>query len=126
MNRFRSFVPYVPGIELGPTIPNTRKGTVVHVQPPTAAVKCAAETAEVGWLVFPRWVEGAELRLVELARIEGFKRVASNAFNYEVQGTAGFETVRDLIDRARCYELEYSKLDDAVAALTALVDDHDS
>jgi len=50
-------------------------------------------------------------------------RLASNAFNYEMLGAAGFETVRDVVNASRCFQLSYGDLDEAVARLTALADD---
>jgi hypothetical protein len=48
--------------------------------------------------------------------------IARNAFNYEMLGEPAFATVRQIVDEARCLRLTYSKLDEAIAALDALVD----
>ena len=114
---------FEPAVELGPRIPKTRKGTVAHVRPTTESVERQNELAPARWFVFPRWVAGAPLSLEEISKTEGFAQLATNAFNYEMQGAAGFETVRSLVDASRCFELAYSGLDEAVAALTALADD---
>jgi HprK-related kinase A len=107
---------------LGPEIPGTRKGTVAHVRAPGESVRRAAETAAAKWIVFPRWKPGVELSLKELPRSEGFMRLATNAFNYEKLGATGFDCLKHLVEVCRCYSLEYSKLEDAVAALTQLAD----
>jgi hypothetical protein len=52
-------------------------------------------------------------------------RLATNAFNYEVLGIAGFATVREVVNASRCFRLSYSNLDEAVAQLTALADNDD-
>jgi len=114
---------FEPGVELGPRIPKTRKGTVAHVRPTTDSVHRQQEPASARWFVFPKWEQGAALSLVELPGLEGFMRLATNAFNYEVLGAAGFETVRDLVNASRCFNLSYSNLDEAVTALTELADD---
>ena len=49
-------------------------------------------------------------------------RLATNAFNYDTVGEAGFEAVRSLVDRSRCFQLVYSDLDAAIAALTDMAD----
>jgi HprK-related kinase A len=113
---------FAPGAEFGPVIPNTRKGTIAHMKPPTESVRRAHETAPVAWIVFPRWIAGAPLSLEEVSRTEGFMQLATNAFNYELLGEAGFETVRGLVDSARCLQLVYSNLDEAVAALSDIAD----
>jgi HprK-related kinase A len=116
---------FVPGLELGPIIPRTRKGTVAHVRPPADSVRRQHEVASVRWLVFPEWQAGASLSLQEIPQAEGFMRLATNAFNYEVLGIAGFATVREVVNASRCFRLSYSNLDEAVAQLTALADNDD-
>ena len=54
---------------------------------------------------------------------DGFVQVATNAFNYEIHGAAGFETVRDLVGACRGFRLTYSNLEEAVEALTAMADE---
>lgn len=113
---------YLPEADIGPEIPGTRKGTVAHVRVPAASVARAAEEAPPGWLVFPRWVAGAPLSLTEVPKAEGFMRLATNAFNYDLHGERGFESLKSLVDRSRCFRLEYSDLDEAIAALGEMAD----
>ena len=107
-----------PAAHIGPTTPGTRKGDVAHLRPPGSSVQEAGKTATASWIVFPRWVPDSECRLTELPKTEGFMLIASNAFNYELLGEAGFETVAGLIDTTRCFEFVYSDLNVAVDALT--------
>ena len=83
---------FAPEAVFGPTIEGTRKGTVRHVRPPRDSIDRAAETADTAWLVFPRWEAGANLSLAEMSPDEAFMRLASNAFNYDLQGERGFTT----------------------------------
>ena len=46
--------------------------------------------------------------------------LATNAFNYELLGEAGFRTVAKLVDQARCFHFVYSDLGEAIAMLTDL------
>ncbi len=107
---------------IGPSVANTRKGTVAHLRPPSGSIAAAQETAPVSWIVFPRWAQGADCVITELSKQEAFMQLATNAFNYELLGEAGFETVARLIDHAVCLELEYSDLQVATDALTDLAD----
>lgn len=111
---------FAPEAVIGPEIPNTRKGTIAHVRPPASSVLRAAEEATPAWLVFPRWVAGAPLSLVEVPKAEAFMLLASNAFNYELHGAPAFESVRDVISNARCYRLTYSDLAAAIEALNGM------
>lgn len=113
---------FAPAAEFGPVIPNTRKGTVVHVKPTRESVERAAETAPAAWVIFPQWVAGEPLRLEEVPRIDAFMQIATNAFNYDLLGEPAFETVHALVESARCFRLVYSDLEACVAALTELAD----
>lgn len=113
---------FAPNAVLGPEIPGTRKGTVAHVKPPADSVVLGDEAATPAFIVFPRWQQGARLSLVELPPSEGFMQLATHAFNYEALGQQGFETVRDLVRRCRCFQLVYSDLAEALVNLNRLVD----
>ncbi len=111
--------------EIGPSIANTRKGTVAHVKPTAASVAKASEPATASWIVFPRWIAGARYALEEIPRTDGFMLLATNAFNYELLGEAAFRTVHQLVDGARCFRLLYSDLGEAVANLEQLAESDD-
>jgi len=115
---------FAPAAEFGPTIPNTRKGTIAHVKPPLDCIRDAALPAPVSLVVFPRWIGAAPLLLEELPKPASYLRLATNAFNYELLGIKGFETLRTVIDASRCFDLVYSDLDAAVTALERLSDEH--
>ena len=117
---------FAPEAELGPTIPNTRKGTIAHVKPPAASVRAAHVPARVRWIVFPQWLAGAPIELTEIARAEAFMTLATNAFNYEMLGEEAFAAVGDLVASARCFRLRYSNLEEAVTLLNELADSDDA
>ncbi|HPT49566.1 MAG TPA: HprK-related kinase A [Accumulibacter sp.] len=109
-----------PEAVMGPAFLETRKGTVVHVQPPEDSIRRAQETAKPRWLVFPRWIADAPLTLTEIPKSQAFLMVASNAFNYEVLDQTAFQLVIDMVRSCDCFSLSYSKLDEAIAALDDL------
>jgi HprK-related kinase A len=111
---------FAPDVELGPIIPNTRKGTIAHVKVPTASIREAARSAPVRWIVFPQWAAGAEMICDEMPSAEAFLMLATNAFNYEMLGEAGFNAIRELVTAAKCYRLVYSDLEQAVRRLNEL------
>jgi HprK-related kinase A len=113
---------FEPSAHIGPSTAGTRKGTVAHLRPSQGSVARASETAPVGLIVFPRWDEGAQLALEPMGKADAFMTLGSNAFNFELQGEEGYDTVAALVDRADCYSLNYSKLDDAIEALNQLSD----
>ncbi len=115
---------FAPGAVLGPQIEGTVKGTIAHVRPPADSVDRMSEAARAAWIVFPRWSAEASPALEPIARANGFMRLSTHAFNYELLGDAAFETLRSLVDRCRCFTLRYSQLEDAVAVIDALADEH--
>jgi HprK-related kinase A len=113
---------FAPDAYIGPATSGTRKGTVAHVKPSAESIARQSEAASASMIVFPRWVAGAELSLQEMTKGEGFMRLATNAFNYELLEEAAFRTVRDIVSGARCYRLVYSDLEEATARLSELAD----
>jgi HprK-related kinase A len=111
---------FAPEAELGPTIANTRKGTIAHVKAPAASIRDASRSAAVRWIVFPKWVAGAQLQCEEMPKAEAFFMLATNAFNYEMLGEAAYGAVRQLVSAAKCYRLVYSDLAQAVPLLNEL------
>ncbi len=114
---------YLPEAVLGHEIPNTQKGTVAHVRPPRESIQRMGETAKAKWIVFPKWVADAPLKLESLPQSEAFLLLASNSFNYEVLGEAGFKAVTQLVKTCQCYKLVYSDFDSVLTALNELTGD---
>lgn len=110
----------------GPSIPDTRKGTVAHVKPPVDSVLRQDETVPARWVVFPRWQAGAALNLESIDKSHGFMMLAMNAFNYDLLGEPAFHTVSSIIDKSHCFQLVYSDLDEAIESLNQLVESHET
>lgn len=103
--------------ELGPVFPKTRKGDVAHLAANPHAVQQRDRTAAPGAVVLPRWVEGSATRFMPLDEPAVFRSLAFNAFNYQTLGAVGFESALALTRRCLAWELVYSQLDEALAAL---------
>jgi HprK-related kinase A len=113
---------YAPHARFGPLQKSTRKGDIVHLYPPAASIAESGSAVAAAWIVFPQWQAQATWRLDAVPRGTAFMSLAANAFNYELQGRAGFETARDIIAGSDAYVLDYHDLDQAVDALTRLAD----
>jgi HprK-related kinase A len=111
---------YAPAAVLSAPVSDTVKGTVAHLKPPQGSVARGDLTCRPGWVVFPRYVPGADALMAPLPRAHAFMQVADNAFNYSMLGQRGFGALADVIDASACFEFSYSRLDDAVAAFDAL------
>lgn len=106
---------------LGPLFPETRKGTVAHLQPPTESVEQSRELVKPAMIIFPRYQADSETIITEVSKHFSFPRLSTNAFNYEVMGLTGFERVRDIINSCRCFNLKYSDLNDVITRLDEML-----
>lgn len=113
----RNFVPDAP---LSPVVRDTLKGSVAHMKPPLASVRCANQPAIPRWIVFPRYQSGTPASLRPYPKARAFMQLAENSFNYDLHGKRGFETVADLIARCGCYEFSYGNIHEAVAVFDML------
>lgn len=111
---------FAPGAVLGPEVLDTAKGTIAHLRAPRESVDRAHEPAAPGWIIFPRYVADAALRLEPVAPARAFTRVAENCFNYGLLGPEGFAALGTLADAAPGYELSYGHLDEALALFERL------
>ena len=108
---------FAPDAVLGRPARDTAKGTVAHMRAPAVSVQQADRQTRPAWIVFPRYRADSIPRLQPLSRSHTLLRLINNAFNYHLHGEQGFVTASELVDRCRCYQLDYNHLDSAIAAL---------
>ena len=108
---------FSPDASIGPKFPKTRKGTVAHLAAEPDAVARRHEAARPGAFVLPRWQAGSSTRLEPLPPESLFGALAFNAFNYKLLGIVGFDAVVGLTRRCPAWQLVYSDLADAIAAI---------
>jgi len=110
-----------PDAAMSPVVHETAKGSVAYVRPPATSVRLAGRPAGPGWIVLPQYVKNAPTELSPLSRCEAFMRLVDNAFNYNVHGRAGFDTLADLVAASRCFRFRYGgDLQEAVRVFDAL------
>ncbi|HEX5126723.1 MAG TPA: HprK-related kinase A [Rhodocyclaceae bacterium] len=114
---------FAPESIFGPVVPDTLKGQVAHLRPPRESVLRVNETAVPRWIIFPRWQADSAPVLQAGSKSHAFIDLASNAFNYNVLGESGFETLAGVIDRCECLSFTYSNLDDAVGIFDRLAEE---
>ncbi|NHN36689.1 HprK-related kinase A [Pseudomaricurvus alcaniphilus] len=113
------------GLVMGPPSRGTHKGTVVHLKPTQSSVEGVDKQAQPAIMLFPKYQEGAEIRLDERLKETAFIVAAQQSFNYSLLGREGFELMEGLIDRCRCFDLKFSDLDEAIGAIDSLVESTD-
>lgn len=114
---------FVADAVIGPAVADTTKGTVAHLKPPPESVTRADTPARARWVVFPRFQAGSATMLTPRRKAPAFMELASNAFNYDVLGAAGFDRLADLVDEVECFDFVYSDLDEAIQTFDALAAD---
>jgi HprK-related kinase A len=111
---------FVPSAVISRKTHDTSKGTVALVKAPVESVRRAVEPARPGWVIFPRYVAGAQPLLAGERKGAAFIELATNAFNYSIHGARGFTALADMVELCHCYRFTYSRLDDAVQVFEAL------
>lgn len=111
---------FAPDSPIGPSFPRTRKGTVAHLAADAKSVAQRREPARAGAFILPRWQSGSALMLDRVDPHTLFGTLAFNAFNYKLLGQTGFDAVVKLVRSCPAWQLVYSDLDEAVAAIDGL------
>ena len=113
----RSFAPHA---RLGPEFPKTRKGNVAHLAAELDAVDRRHVLARPAAVVLPNWQAGSRTQLKPVSESTIFSSLAFNAFNYQLLGEVGFRAVVRMTRRCMGWQLTYSDLPEAIAALDGL------
>jgi len=114
---------FVPDAVMGESFLDTAKGTVAHMKPPVSSVQNASLRSKGRWVVFPRFSKDSSMSIEPVSRAKAILDLAKNAFNYNVLGGRGFETLCDLVQACDCFRLEYSHLDEAIDFFASLAND---
>jgi HprK-related kinase A len=111
---------FLVDITIGAIVNDTLKGTVAHLRPPADSVISAKLPAIPAKIIFPKYQTGAITKLTSLTQGRALLKVAENSFNYNILGIRGFDCLAKTIDVCRCYDFNYSSLDEAVALFTEM------
>lgn len=104
---------HTPAAEITSPVPDTTKGTVALLRPPSESVQQVKIPARPAWIILPHYQVDADALLEPLSKGKAFMLIAEQSFNYNVHGREGFEAVGDLVDSCECFEFTYSRLSDA-------------
>jgi len=111
---------FAPELRYGPLYERTRKGDVVHLFPPADSLRRQEEIARPRLVIFPRFEQGAALRLTPQPKVAAIARLVNNTFNYAVTGEAGFHSMCRFVRSVDCYELVNGSLEQAIACIEEL------
>jgi len=111
---------FAPAAVMNPSVFETVKGTVAHMQAPGDSVRQAHRAAAPRWIILPRYMAGQAASLEVMSKAQGVMQLAENAFNYNIHDRNGFNTLGAVMDQADCYRFTYSQLDDAIEVFSRL------
>jgi HprK-related kinase A len=113
---------YISGAVFNRITHDTSKGSVTHLKVPAEQLLRIHEKAQPRWVIFPKYVSGAEPDLRRRSKASSMLELGRNSFNYMVLGRTGFETLSAVVNASDCYDFSYSQLDDALAVFNQLVE----
>lgn len=112
---------YCPKAQFGALVKNTAKGDITHVKAPSDAIEKIEQPASPCLIVFPQFeATPSSLFLNPLSQGVAMIEMINHCFNYTVLGENGFNTLKNMVAKSRCYELRYHYLDDAISVLDEL------
>lgn len=106
---------FAPQAQFSRTTRDTTKGDVAHVRPPAGDVALDQQTARARWIVYPRYEAGSATVATPRSRANATVDLARNAFNFALQGEAGFERLCAVVQGCDCLDFRYSALPEAMA-----------
>lgn len=113
---------YAPDAVFTKVVPDTTKGSIALMQPPTESVLRAGEAGRPRCVILPQYIPDADIRLDPYSKAKTCMLLAEQSFNYHVHGQRGFESFASIVGAAKCFKLTYSRLDDAVGLMNDLSD----
>ncbi len=94
-----------------------------HVRPERLRPDCIGAPCEVGHVVAPQYVPGAETSLEPMTQAEMLMLLADNCFNLVRAGGSGMRVLADVLANTSCHRLTAGDLSSAVDAIRRLVTD---
>jgi hypothetical protein len=79
--------------------------------------ECVDSSVPVGFLVFPKYREGAENRLTAIGKMEALRRLAKTGSSNRALTHRDVEAMISLVEKTPCFELVFAELSGAVSLL---------
>ena len=110
----RTIEEFSPDACLGPRSRGTSKGLVAHMAPPRESVLRVHERVKPSWIFFVSYQADARVAWTPVSKAKSLMRMADCAFNYTLLGRQAFETLADMVESTRTFDLVYGNLAEAV------------
>ncbi|MDT0627699.1 HprK-related kinase A [Alteromonas sp. W364] len=96
---------------------HTHKGDVIHMAAPSEASAACDEEAEIVGIVYPNYKADTTLDIYPMNMTESFMQLVSNSFNFTVVGNESFDTITQVIEQSKHFEIFYNDLNEVSAFL---------
>lgn len=111
-----------PNSKFSPTIHDTIKGSVAHMQPSASSIDEMNSYCRPSHVVFPKYIQNSKEELVELSKGDAFIQLAEHSFNYQILCEQGFESISMILDQSVCFKYNYDgDLNVAIQQMNQLV-----
>lgn len=95
-------------------IHDTAKGSVAHMKPTQDSVARSYERAFPRWTIFPQYTPGGAIEIAPIAKTELCMRLIDNAFNYNIHGKQGFQSLTRMASEMLGFTAAYENLEEMV------------
>lgn len=109
-----------PRAVLTQPVPDTAKGTIALMKPPSESVTAVSLPVRATHVVLPSFVESSDPVYESNSRAKTFMLLAEQSFNYDIHGVRGFHALKRLIEQCDCRNFQYSRLGDAIDCFEAI------
>lgn len=109
-----------PSLVFSDTCPDTAKGDIAHVRPPSASVARIGMPARPRLVIFPKYAAESPLAGESVGKAHALVEMVRHAFNYPMLGAAGFDAMARLLDGAAVHRLRYSSFDQILPEIDRL------
>ena len=99
-------------IVMSSTASNTHKGDIAHAMLYKQEEFATFKPTVPAFIVFLRYSPTKVTTVMEMTQAEGFAMLLRNAFNYNILGEIGFETLAHVTNGAKALYIEYSDIHD--------------
>lgn len=110
-----------PQVQICHITPDTHKGTIGYVAPSALSWQQQSKKVNPFLVIFPRYqADQQQIKVEQLSQHQIFMQLAENSFNYSVLGATGFETMANLVNQTKGFQICYNNGDHAIKMLEEL------
>lgn len=110
-----------PQVQICHITPDTHKGTIGYVAPSALSWQQQSKKVKPFLVIFPRYqADQQQIKVEQLSQHQIFMQLAENSFNYSVLGATGFETMANLVNQTKGFQICYNNGDHAIKMLEEL------